>query len=70
MEETTKDKVPSIEDHPILKDYEDVFREIWWFRPKRDIDFPINWMLGDAPMSMNLYRMRILELKELQLKLE
>jgi len=28
MEEEDKDKVASIEDHPILKDFEDVFREI------------------------------------------
>jgi hypothetical protein len=28
MEEETKDKVASIEDHPVLRDFEDVFREI------------------------------------------
>jgi hypothetical protein len=28
MEEEDKDKVASIEDHPILKDFEDVFGEI------------------------------------------
>jgi hypothetical protein len=28
MEEATKDKVESIEDHPVLRDFEDVFREI------------------------------------------
>jgi hypothetical protein len=34
MEEVVKDKVPSIEYHPILKYYEDVFREIPCFPPK------------------------------------
>jgi hypothetical protein len=41
MEEETKDKVPSIEDHLVLKYYEDVFREIPRFPPKRDIDFSL-----------------------------
>jgi len=31
MEEVAKDKVERNEDHPILKDFEDVFREILGF---------------------------------------
>jgi hypothetical protein len=39
MEEETKDKVGSIEDHMVLRDFEDVFKEIPGLPPKRDIDF-------------------------------
>jgi hypothetical protein len=42
MEETTRDKVVSIEDHPILRDFEDVFGEILVFPPKRGIGFSID----------------------------
>jgi hypothetical protein len=35
MEETTKDKDPSPEDYPILRDYEDVFGEFQTFPPNR-----------------------------------
>jgi hypothetical protein len=35
MEEEDKDKVTSIEDHPILMVFEDVFRKILGFPPKR-----------------------------------
>jgi hypothetical protein len=49
MEEETKDKVPSIEDHLVLKEYEDVFGEIPGFPPKRDIDFSIDLVPGAAP---------------------
>jgi hypothetical protein len=42
MEEATKDKVVSIGDHLVLRDFEDVFREIPKFPPKRDIVFSID----------------------------
>jgi hypothetical protein len=42
MEETPKDKVPNMEDHSVLKYFEDVFKEIPRLTPKRDIDFSIN----------------------------
>jgi predicted aspartyl protease len=51
MEETPKDKVPNLEDHVVLKDFEDVFKEVLGLPPKRDIDFSVNLMLGAAPMS-------------------
>jgi hypothetical protein len=44
MEEAPKDKVPSVEDCAVLKEYEDVFKEIPGLPPKRDIDFSINMM--------------------------
>jgi hypothetical protein len=46
MEEETKDKMPSFEDHPVLKYFEDVFGEIPGFPPKRDIDFSIDLVPG------------------------
>jgi hypothetical protein len=70
MEEASKDKMPNIEDHAVLKDFEDVFKEIPGLPPKRDIDFSINLMLGVAPISKTPYRMSTPKLKELQMKLE
>jgi hypothetical protein len=57
MEEASKYKVASIEDHPILRDIEDVFREIPGFPPKRDIDSSIDLVSGFSPVSKTPYRM-------------
>ena len=38
MEEVAKDKMESIEYHPVLKDFGDDFREILGFPQKRDIN--------------------------------
>jgi hypothetical protein len=65
-----KDKVSSIEDHEVLKEFEDVFQEVLGLPPKRDIDFSVNLMPGAAPVSKAPYRMSALELKQLQLQLE
>jgi hypothetical protein len=70
MDEATTDKVESIEDHPVLRDFEDVFREIPGLPPKRDIDFCIDLVLGDAPVPKIPYIMGTPELKELQMQLE
>jgi hypothetical protein len=70
VEEAPKDKVSSIGDHVVLKDFEDVFQEVPELPPKRDIDFSVNLMLGSAPVSKSPYRIRMPELKELQLQLE
>ena len=70
MEETPKDKVSNIEDYVALKEFEDVFKEILRLPPKRDIDFSINLMPGEAPVSKTPYRMSTPELKELQMQLE
>jgi hypothetical protein len=67
MEEAPKDKVPNLEDHSVLKYFEDVFKEIPGLPPKRDIDFSINLMLGATLVSKTLYRMSTPELKELQM---
>jgi hypothetical protein len=57
MEEATKDKVESIEDHLVLRDFEDIFREILGFPPKRDIDLCIDLVSGATPMSKIPYKM-------------
>jgi hypothetical protein len=70
MEEVSKDKVASIEDHLVLRDFEDVFREIPGFPPKRNIDFSIDLVPRASPVSKTPYRMGTPELKELQMHLE
>jgi hypothetical protein len=67
MEETSKDKVPNIEDYVVLKEFEDVFREILGLPPKSDIDFSINLMPRVALVSKTPYRISTLELKELKM---
>jgi hypothetical protein len=70
MEKENRDTMERIEDHPVLRDFEDVFREIIGFPPKRDIDFSIYLVLGVAPVFKTPYRMGTLELKELQMQLK
>ena len=65
MEEEPKDKVPNLEDHAILGDFEDVFKEVPGLPPKRDIDFSINLTSGATLVSKTPYRMSTPELKEL-----
>jgi hypothetical protein len=70
MEETPKDKVSNVEDYAVLKEFEDVFKEISGITPKRDIDFSINPMPGATPTSKTPYRMSTPKLKKLQMQLE
>jgi hypothetical protein len=70
MEETPKDKVPNLEDHAVLENFEDVFKEVPGLPPKRDIDFSITLVPGAAIVSKNPYIMSTPELKELQMQLE
>ena len=44
-------RVSNIEYYAVLKEFEDVFKEIPRLPPKRDIDFSINLMPGVAPIS-------------------
>jgi hypothetical protein len=67
MEESPKDKLSNIEDHVVLKEFEDVFQEVPGLPPKRDIDFSVNLMPGAALVSKTPYKMSTPELKELQL---
>jgi hypothetical protein len=68
--QTPKDKVSSIGDHVVLKEFEDIFQELPRLPPKRDTNFSENLMPGAAPVSKDPYRMSMPELKELQLQLE
>jgi hypothetical protein len=70
MEEPMKDKEPSLEDYPILKEYEDVFGEFPGLLTNMDTDFSIDLILGVASVSKSPYRMIMPEIKELQMKLE
>ena len=65
-----KDKVASIEDHPFLRDFEDVLAEILGLPQKRDIDLSIDLVRGVSLVSKTTCRMGTLELKELQMQLE
>jgi hypothetical protein len=57
MEEPIKDKEPSLEDYPVLKEYKYVFEELQGLPPNRDIDFSIDLMPGVAPISKTPYIM-------------
>ena len=70
MEEVFQDVVSNLEDHRVLKEFEDVFHEVPGLPPKRDINFSINLMHGAAPVSKAPYRMSTPELEELRLQLE
>jgi hypothetical protein len=70
MEETPKDKVSNSEIYVVLKEFEDVFKEIPGLPPKREIDLSINMMPGATLVSKTPYRMSTPELKELQMQLE
>jgi hypothetical protein len=69
--DSVKDQKPSLEEHPILKYFRDVFpEEVPGLPPKRDIDFSIELVPGAVPMSRAPYRMSTPELVELKLQLK
>jgi hypothetical protein len=70
MDEATIDKVAILEEHLVLRDFEDVFGEILALPPKRDIDFSIDLVLGASLVSKTPYKMGTPELKEFQIYLE
>jgi hypothetical protein len=70
VEEASRYVVSNLEDHKVLKEFKDVFQEVPGLPLKRDIDFSINWMPEEAPVSKAPYRMSTPELKELQLQLK
>jgi hypothetical protein len=62
---------PSPDDHPILREYRDVFpEEVPSLPPKRDIEFSIELAPGAVPVSKTPYRMSTPELVELKLQLK
>jgi hypothetical protein len=70
LESVEYDK-PSLEYHPALREYRDVFsEEVLGLPSRRDIDFSIELALGEVPMSRTPYRMSTLKLVELKLQLK
>jgi hypothetical protein len=68
---TTEGADPSPKDHPILREYRDVFpEEIPGLPPRRDIDFSIELAPGAVPVSRTPYRMSMPELVQLKLQLK
>jgi hypothetical protein len=68
--ESVEDDKPSLEDHPTLREYRDVFlKELPGLPPRRDIDFSIELAPGAVPMSRTPYRMSTPKLVELKLQL-
>jgi hypothetical protein len=62
---------PSLEDHPILREYKYVFpEEVQGLPPRRDIDFSIKLVPGAVRMSRTPYTMSTPELVELKLQLK
>ncbi|XP_070031432.1 uncharacterized protein [Nicotiana tomentosiformis] len=62
---------PTIDSVPIVRDFLDVFHaDMSGMPPDRDIDFGINLVYGTQPISIPLYRMSPIELKELKEELQ
>jgi hypothetical protein len=68
---TIEDDKPNPDDHPILREYRDVFPEDVLGLPlRRDIDFSIEIAPGVVQMSRTPYQMSTPELVELKLQLK
>ena len=69
--EESEDETPSLEDYQVLQEFKDMFLdEILGLPPKRDIDFTIELVPGEAPMSKAPYRMSTPEMLELKMQLQ
>jgi hypothetical protein len=56
MEETSKYKVPNLEDYAVMEEFEDVFKEVPGLPLKIDIDFSIYIIPGATPVSKTPYK--------------
>nr|GFC48310.1 putative reverse transcriptase domain-containing protein [Tanacetum cinerariifolium] len=66
IHDTTSD-VPSIHDQPIVSEFPDVFPdELPGIPPVREVEFSIELILREEPISKAPYRMAPIELKELK----
>ena len=62
---------PSVSNIPTVSDFPDVFpKELPGLPPQREIKFSIDVVPGSTPASITPYRMALVELKELKLKLQ
>ena len=69
--EPTEDETPRLEDYQVLQEFKDVFPdEIPRLPPKRDIDFTIELVPREAPVSKTPYMMSTLEMLELRMQLQ
>jgi hypothetical protein len=69
--ESIEDEKSNLEDHPILREYRDVFPEEVPSLPlRRDIEFSIELAPGAVPVSRTPYRMSTPKLVELKLQLK
>eukprot|EP00253_Pinus_taeda_P019019 PITA_19019 len=67
----SKDKTSSLNNIPVIQEFEDVFlEEIPGLPPRRDIDFTIELVPGAALVSRAPYRMSVPELTELKMQLQ
>nr|GEZ14481.1 hypothetical protein [Tanacetum cinerariifolium] len=58
---------PSLETHPVVRDFSDVFpEELPGIPPEREVEFGIELVSGTQPISKASYRMAPIELKELK----
>jgi hypothetical protein len=68
--ELAKNGSLQIEDYPMLQEFKDVFpSEIPRLPPKRDLDFSIDLVSGETPISSAPYLMSTPELVELKMQL-
>ena len=64
-------KVPDLGEISVVKDFSDVFpEELPGLPPDREIEFGIDVSPGTQPISIPLYRMAPLELRELKVQLQ
>ena len=62
---------PSVSDIPAISDFPNVFpKELPGLPPQRESEFSIDVVPGSTPASITPYRMALMELKELKLKLQ
>nr|GEY17075.1 retrotransposon protein, putative, Ty3-gypsy subclass [Tanacetum cinerariifolium] len=63
----TSSNGPSLETHPVVQDFSDVFpKELPGIPPKCEVEFGIELVLGTQPISKAPYRMAPIKLKELK----
>ena len=69
--EAAENETPRLEDFQILQEFREVFPdEILGLPLKRDIDFAIDHMPREAPVSKTLYRMSTPEMLEMNMQLQ
>nr|GEU75452.1 hypothetical protein [Tanacetum cinerariifolium] len=62
---------PSLETHPIVRDFSDVFpEELSGIQPEHEVEFSIELISGTQPISKAPYRIAPIELKELKEQLQ